>query len=160
MVVWSDLLTVTQLGLWASPAPAPTPFLLLFPLLSLFSILSVHTVLGRLPISGTTPGLQVKLPQWYLLLKDYNRLSVLSSSADGDLWMGMEKRIMIIFTITIACRRFIKFLTLSSSFLPGISCQGKVAPSHPALEWSDKCVRKLMPGAIFCLVNSFHWYIH
>ena len=130
-----------------------------FPLLFLLSILSVHTIPGRLPISGTTSGIQVKLPQWYLMLKDYNRLSVLSSSADGDLWMGMERRIMIIFTITIARRRCIKCLTLSSSFSPGISCQGKVAPSHPALEWSDKCVRKLVPGAVFCLVNSFHWYI-
>lgn len=145
------------------PLSHPSPFSSCFSphySLFLFSILSVHTVLGSLPISGTAPRLHVKLPQWYLMLKDYNRLSVLSSSAQGDLWMEMEKRIMIIFTITAACSRFIIFLTLSSSFFPGISCQGKAAPSHPALEWSDKSVRKLMLGAIFCLVNSFHWYIH
>jgi len=157
--VLSDFFTITQRGLQAFPySPPQIPFCF-FPMLFLLSILSVHTIPGRLPISGTTSGIQVKLPQWYLMLKDYNRLSVLSSSADGDLWMGMERRIMIIFTITIARRRCIKCLTLSSSFSPGISCQGKVAPSHPALEWSDKCVRKLVPGAVFCLVNSFHWYI-
>ena len=134
------------------------PFLLLSHC-SLFSA-SYQYTLYREGFQFQVPLLESKLSCHNgTLCWDYNRLSVLSSSADGDLWMGMERRIMIIFTITIARRRCVKCLTRSSSFLPGISCQGKVAPSHSALEWSDKYVRKLVPGAVFCFVNSFHWYI-
>lgn len=72
--------------------------------------------------------------------------------------MGVEKRIKIIFTIITACRRFIVFLTCSSSFSPDFCWQAKVVPSHPALEWSDKWFGNLTQGTVFWVINSFHWY--
>lgn len=57
-------------------------------------------------------------------------------------------------------RRFIVFLTCSSSFSPDFYWQAKVVPSHPALEWGDKCVGKLTQYSLlsykqFSLIQMF-----
>lgn len=54
-----------------------------------------------------------------------------------------------------------KIHSVSDMFLivfPDFCWQAKVVSSHPALEWSDKCVGKLTQGTVFWVINSFHWY--